>query len=117
MPRHPFGETVTRQRATTVVDPYSGEATDLSWDTPEELAVSDVAVEPLATFEVQPDGTRTRVDMDLRLYLPYGADIRPLDRVVVRSATYEVQGERSDWHNPFTGDEPGSTVVCKRVEG
>lgn len=111
-----YGETITRQRATAVLDPYSGEATDLSWDTPDELAVPNVAVEPLATFETQ-TAERSRVDLDLRLYLPYGADVKPLDRVVVRSATYEVQGERSDWHNPFTGSEPGSTVVCKRVEG
>lgn len=111
-----YGETITRLRGTLVGDNYSDEDTDLSWANPTELVISNVAVEPLATFETQ-TADRTRVDLDLRLYLPYGADVRPLDRVIVRSATYEVQGERSDWHNPFTGSEPGSTVVCKRVEG
>lgn len=116
MARHPFGETVTRLRATATTDPYSDEDTDLSWDSPDELDVSDVAVEPLSTVETLSDD-RQRVDFDLRLYLPYGADVKPLDRVVVRSLTYLVQGERSDWRNPFTGQTPGSVVTCTRVEG
>lgn len=116
MPRHPFGETITRLRARATEDRYSDEDTDLSWTSPDELDVADVAVEPLSTFETQTDG-RQRVEFDLRLYLPYGADVKPLDRVVVRQVTYEVQGERSDWRNPFTGSTPGSVVTCKRVEG
>lgn len=116
MPRHPFGETITRLRATGVEDRYSNEDTDLTWEEPDELEVTDVAVEPLSTLETQTDG-RQRVELDLRLYLPFGADVEPLDRVVVRGSTFEVQGERSDWHNPFTGSEPGSVVVCKKVEG
>lgn len=117
MPRHPHGETITRQRGSAILDPYSGEETDISWDDPNELPIEDVAVEPLASFEVRPDGTRVRVEFDVRLYLPYQADIRPLDRAVVRGVTYDVHGERSDWRNPYTGDEPGSTVICKKVDG
>lgn len=116
MPTYAFGETVTRQRAAAATDPYSSEATVLDWTAPDELAITGVAVEPLSTLEAQTDG-RQRVELDLRLYLPFGADIEPLDRVVVRGRTFEVQGERSDWHNPFTGSEPGSVVVCTKVEG
>lgn len=116
--RHPFGETIVRQRATATVSSYSNEATDISWAAPDELSITGVAIEPVGTFEsTTGEAGRERVDFDLRLYLPYEADVRPLDRVVVRGVTYEVTGERSDWRNPFSGDEPGSVVGCKRVEG
>lgn len=116
MTRHPFGETITRQRATASADPYSGEDTDLSWSSPVEVSIDDVAVEPVFQSETLEVG-RERVDIDLRLYLPYGADVQPLDRVVVRGSTFEVNGARGDWRNPFTGEEPGSVVECRRVAG
>jgi head-tail adaptor len=111
-----FGETITRQRATGTSDRYSGEATDLNWSSPAEVAIDRVAVEPLDTFEVV-EIERERVEIDLRLYTPYAADIRPLDRVVVRGDTFDVKGKRADWRNPYTGSEPGSVVLCKRVAG
>jgi hypothetical protein len=111
-----YGETITRQRATGRADRYSGEDTDLDWSTPDEVDIAGVAVEPVSTFETVTTAG-DRVDFDLRLYLPYGADVKPLDRVVVRGGTYDVKGERSDWHNPYTGAEPGSVVLCKRVKG
>lgn len=113
---HPAGETVTRLRPSAATDPYSAEASGLSWSSPSSLSITGVAIEPVGTFENVESG-RERVDFDLRLYLPYQADVRPLDRVVVRGVTYEVTGERSDWRNPFSGAEPGSVVGLKRVEG
>jgi head-tail adaptor len=110
------GETVTRQRATATTDPYSGEDTDLSWADPDETDIENVAVEPVSAFEAAEVG-RERVDIDLRLYLPYGADVMPLDRVLVRGGTFEVQGARADWRNPYTGSEPGSVVECRQVVG
>lgn len=111
-----YGETITRQRATGTTDRYSGQETNLSWTAPDELDIDGVAVEPVSSFEVIEVG-RERIEIDLRLYLPYGADVKANDRVVVRGNTYDVKGDRGDWHNPFTGAEPGSTVVCKRVKG
>jgi hypothetical protein len=111
-----YGETITRQRATGRPDRYSGLEDDLNWSSPDELEIAGVAVEPVSSFEVT-EADRERVEIDLRLYLPFGADVQPLDRVVVRGATYAVKGQRGDWHNPFTGSEPGSVVNCKRVKG
>lgn len=111
-----YGETVTRQRATATTDPYSGEATELSWTSPDELDVDGVAVAPGAFIENhQPD--RTRVDIAFTLYGPYEADIEPLDRVVVRGQTCEVVGKRQDWRNPFTGSESGCVIEVKKVTG
>lgn len=110
------GETIVRQRATATANVYSGQSDGLSWATPNELDVAGVAVAPGGTLEPLEVG-RAAVESDLTLYLPHGADVRPLDRVVVRGDTYEVQGERADWSNPYTGDEPGSVIQANRVAG
>lgn len=116
MALHAYGETVTRQRGTGVLDPYSGEVTDIDWDDPDELAVPGVAVAPGAFVEnAAPD--RTRVDILFTLYGPYDADIEPLDRVLVRGQTCEVVGKRQDWRNPFTGGEAGCVVEVRKVAG
>lgn len=111
-----YGETVTRLRATGTTDPYSAESTDLSWASPDSLTIAGVAVAPGPSLESAEAG-RSRLDVDFTLYLPYGADVKPLDRVVVRGGTYQVEGARSDWRNPYTGMEAGSVVEVKRVAG
>lgn len=116
MPRHPFGETVTRLRATATLDPFSGENTDLDWDDPNELEIPGVAIAPGAFVESEtPD--RTRVDVNFTLYCAFGDDIEPLDRVVVRGLTCEVIGQRQDWRSPFTGLLAGSVVEVRQVAG
>lgn len=110
------GETVTRQRAAAATDPYSDDDTDLDWSDPDELPIDGVAVAPGPSLESAEAG-RTRLDVDLTLYLPFGADVLPLDRVVVRGDTYSVEGSRDDWHNPFTGLDAGSVVEVRRVKG
>lgn len=113
---YPFGETVTRQRAAAASDPYSDESTDLDWSAPDELEFDGVAVAPGPSAESAEVG-RTRLDVDFTLYLPYGADIKPLDRVVVRGVTFDVEGVRDDWLNPFTGLRAGSVVEVRRAAG
>lgn len=113
---YPHGETVTRQRAAAMTDPYSGEATELSWADPDELEVAGVAVAPGAFVEnITPD--RTRVDIEFTLYAPFGSDIEPLDRVVVRGLMCEVVGKPQNWSNPFTGSRPGCVVEVRKVAG
>lgn len=111
-----FGETITRQRATAAVNVYSGESDGLDWDTPSTATISGVAVAPAGSSEPLEVG-RSSVDTRLTLYLPHGADVRPLDRVVVRGKTYEVQGERAEWTGPFTGWQAGSVVEVQKVDG
>ena len=110
------GETITRLRAAPKLDPYSNEVTDLDWDDVDELDIPNVAVEPVSVAEQVTDGSEQLV-IDARLYVPYQADVLPLDRVVVRSQTFEVGGTRADWKNPFTGAEPGSVLNVRRVAG
>lgn len=112
----PNGETITRLRATAVEDPYSGEATDLDWTDPDELAIPGVAIEPVAASEQVTDGSE-QLTIDARLYIPYQADVLPLDRLMVRGAEFTVQGSRLDWRNPYSGDTPGSVLEVRRVAG
>lgn len=110
------GETVTRQRPTAVLDPYSGETTDLSWTTPDTLDIEGVAIQPGPSAEsVETD--RSRLDIDYTLYMPYGADVAPIDRLVVRGDVCTVEGKPADWRNPYTGSEPGTVVEVRRVAG
>lgn len=110
----PNGETVTRLRANAGTNVYSAQADDLDWTSPEELALTGVAVEPVTSIE-SIDGEQ--IESDFNIYLPYQADVRPLDRMVVRGLTCDVRGARLDWRNPYTGDTPGSVVSVRRVVG
>ena len=112
----PHGETVTRLRAASVLDPYSNELTDLNWDDLDELDIVGVAVEPSASAETVEGGSE-RLTIDFTLYLPFQADIDPLDRIVVRGETCTVEGARLDWRNPYTGSEPGSVLKYRRMAG
>jgi hypothetical protein len=111
-----LGESIVRQRATATANVYSGETDGLSWSSPATLTITGVAVAPAGTQEPLEVGAAT-VESDLTLYLPHSADVRPLDRVVVRGLTYEVQGERADWTNPYTSSVPGSVVQVRKVAG
>lgn len=110
------GETVTRQRGTSVVDPYSGESTDTSWDNPNELLIAGCGFDPGGSTEPLEDG-RHAVITKPTVYAPYDADIASSDRLVVRGVTYEVDGRPAPWQSPFTGWKPGLVVELKAVEG
>lgn len=111
-----YGETVTRLRATGSTNAYSGEATDLLWTSPSSLTIENVAVAPGSSAESVEAG-RARLDIDFTLYLPYDADVKPLDRIVVRGLTCEVEGKPQQWANPFTGAQPGTVVEVRKVAG
>lgn len=112
----PYGETVTRLRATAVTDPYSGEATGEDWTTPSTLTIDDCAFNPGVSSEpVQ--NARNAVLTRPEVYAPAGSDILSGDRLVVRGDTFEVQGRPQDWRSPFTGWEPGLVVPLELVEG
>jgi hypothetical protein len=106
------GETVTRLRAKTVTDPYSGEATTEDWTNPDSLDIYDCGVadggslEPLET-------ARNAVDSDFDVIVPPGSDVTAQDRLVVRGLVCQVAGRPFDWTNPFTGWQPGMIVRAK----
>lgn len=114
--RHPHGETITRLRGVPSANPYSGETDALDWTTPDMLAISGCAVEQDPTNSPLEVG-RDSVEVDFTLYTPFGADIMPLDRLLVRGLECDVLGVRVDWHNPFSGDDPGSQVHARAVIG
>lgn len=44
-------------------------------------------------------------------------DLRADDKVIVRGEKYEVEGDPSDWRDPFGSDLGGLVVTLRRAEG
>lgn len=107
------GEPVTihRTAATGAVDRY-GNPTDGPTQT---ITVTGCAVAPRSTSEENTD--RAGVITGLTVYAPPGTRINPADRLHIRNALYEVEGEPGIWVSPFTGVEAGVEVAVRRVEG
>lgn len=115
MTRHPYGETVIRQRAAVITDPYSQEATGEDWENPVELSIPFVAVDDTRSTELrQVDGDTTIVDYVL--YADPGYDVVDTDRVVVRGDVCVVVGKPSSLTNPFNGERPGM-VIGANIQG
>lgn len=114
--RHPFGETVTRVRAASVVDPYSQESTGADWSNTSTLDIDGVAVEPRPSSEPTQDA-RNSVVSGFTLYMEPGSDVLAGDRVTVRGVLYDVDGAPADWRSPFDGSNPGLVVQTKVVTG
>ena len=116
--RGPFahGETVYILRAATLTDPYSGETTGQDWGNATMTEVSGVGVADGGSLEPTQDA-RNSVESDFDLILPYGTDVGPADRVIVRGETCEVVGRPFDWRHPMTGWEAGKIARVKVVTG
>ena len=112
----PHGETVTRERATPVIDPYSQETTGSDWSTPETLPITGAAIGPSSTSEVLGDD-RAQVITSMSLYCASGLDVKPDDRIRARSGLWDVVGDELVWSSPFTGWAPGSEYQLRRVVG
>ncbi len=111
-----YGETVTRQRGTATVDPYSNESTGTSWAAPDELDIDGCGVADGGSLEPL-ENARNAVDSDFDVIMPPGSDVLATDRLVVRGLVCEVAGRPFDWHHPMTGWEPGMVVRAKIREG
>lgn len=112
----PFGETVTRLRATAVTDPYSGAQTAKSWTDPDRLDIPGCGIDPGGSTEPVEAG-RTAVITTPTVYAPPGVDVRAGDRLQVRGRTYAVDGRPAEWASPFTGWQPGTVINLKEVAG
>lgn len=112
----PHGETVTRLRATATTDPYSGEATGSDWSAPLILDIPGCAFNPGNSSEPLQEA-RNAVVTRPEVYAPAGADVKAGDRLVVRSLTYDVEGDPADWRSPFTGWNPGLVIALERADG
>lgn len=111
------GESVIVLTGAPVLDPYSGEPTDIEWDTPPgEVAVDDVLCEPRPSGEPVQDA-RNSVTSGWTLYIRRRTVmpvIVPANRVRVRGLDYEVLGEPSDW---WLGSFGGLVIQTQRVAG
>lgn len=114
--RHPHGETVTRQRAAVVTDPYSGEATGLNWKVITTLDIPRCAVDDSKTRETF-DVNRNATVTDFVVWPDGQYDVTSKDRLVVRGLVCEIVGRPSTPKNPFTGDEPGMELFVNVWEG
>lgn len=112
----PHGETVTRLRGSSVVSPYSGQATKIDWSNPNELVIEGCGFNPGGSVEPTEAG-RNAVISQPEVYLPSDADVTAKDRLEVRGITYEVDGAPTAWVSPFTGWAPGTVAKLKVVEG
>lgn len=110
------GETVTRLRRVMVLDPYSQELTQGSWDSPDELTIGGAAIAPSSSVEPSADD-RQMVVSNMSLYCASGLDVEPADRIRARSGLWDVVGEEMPWVNPFTGWAPGSEYRLEKVVG
>lgn len=112
----PFGETVTRLRASSAADRFSGESTAEDWSSPDELAILGCGFDPGDSTEPLEAG-RDAVLAKPTVYAPSGADVTALDRLIVRGRTWQVDGDPADYRNPLTGWEPGLVIKLKAVSG
>ena len=112
----PHGETVTRLRATSAVDPYSDEPTQSDWTSPDSLDIPGCGFNPGQSSEPTQEA-RNAVITQPEVYAPTGSDVLAGDRLVVRGDTYDVDGKPAVWRSPFTGWQPGVVIVLKEVEG
>ena len=110
------GELVTVLRRTvTGQDSYGNDT--VTW------TEEDVAGVPVWPGDANAAGGNERVqarDMVLTgmtVGLPYGFAITAYDRIRVRGAVYEVNGEPASWRSPLTGTEAGVIVSLTLVQG
>ena len=106
---------------------YPSAGTDVYGDevpatTADELAIEAIGLAPgtagPGASAEDNDGGRQGVPVRWDLYLPYGADVAPTDRVRLADGTeYRVDGEPAHWLNPHTGRKAGTVVSLARWEG
>lgn len=112
--RHPFGETVVHHATTVAGEDEYGVPVTSEASTP----VTGVAVAMQDVSEPAGDGIY-RVVRKAALFFDPPLVPGQTDEFTVRGERYTVDSgsELSLWHNPFTGERPGSEVHVRRVTG
>lgn len=84
------------------------------------IEVPGCKIAPTDSADTTGRGRSGAVDR-LTLYLPFGTDVHPDDRVVIadgpHAGTWAVDGDPGHWQSPFTGRTPGATVTLQRAHG
>jgi hypothetical protein len=92
---------ITRLRAATVIDPYSGEATQADWDDannpPGESDIAGCSVQPANSQPILRN-MRAGVVVDQLAWAPLGADVTEADRVRYADDVYSVSDTIQRWN-------------------
>lgn len=111
--RHALGVTATLLKYEEgAVDAHGNEVD--SWI--EYALLKGCAFDPGSTSEPRLPG-QDRVIVEPTLYAAYDSPVEPLDRIVVRDLTYEVEGVARQWENPFSGRQLGCVATLRKVDG
>ena len=101
--------------------PYVGSVEDAhgneteTWGSPVTLS-GEYGFDPGSSSEPRQPGS-DRVIVEPALYGPYDMPFLPRDRAIVRSKTYEVDGEVRQWKHKRTNRLAGAVVTLRRVDG
>jgi hypothetical protein len=112
-PRHPGGITATVQRYEAGAEDAHGNAVG-SWI--DAAILNGCAFDPGSTSEPRLPG-QDRVIVEPTLYAAYDSPVEPLDRIVVDSLIYEIEGIARRWQNPHSGRKLGCVITLRRVDG
>lgn len=108
----PTGEPVTLvQRALSPTPDEYGN--DVWVDT--NVVLPRCAVAPRSSSELVQ--SQDMVIVGLTVYLPPGTKVQPTDRMIIRGATYEVDGTAEEFYSPLTGSTGVVQVAVTRVTG
>lgn len=92
-----------------------------TWAAPESnnaVDVEGVRVAPSTSWSSETgEPGREAVNADLALYCPPGTRAAAVDRVHVRSETFEIIGEPEVWPRPWEQGERGVVIYARRPEG
>lgn len=112
-PRHKHGVTASLLKYEAGAVDAHGNDVD-SWI--EYALLKGCAFDPGPTSEPRLPG-QDRVVVEPTLYAAYDSPVEPLDRLVVRDLTYEVEGVARQWENPFSGRQLGCVITLRKVDG
>lgn len=111
--RFPFGETITITRWLRDDRNAHGQLTPV-FDDPVEIR--GVGVDVPSNAEPV-DGLSQRHVSDAKIFLPPGESVDHRDKIELRGANYEVEGDAQPIRNFFTGTVFPTEVDLKRVTG
>lgn len=86
-----------------------------SWGEPVSLGI--YAYNPSSSSEVMIDGHAHRVETKPTIYTPSSALVGNRDKITARGITFEVDGDPSDFRNPYDSDMDGLSIDLKAVSG
>lgn len=109
-----ISETVMLERFVGGVEDAHGNETE-TWAAPVELGI--YAYNPSSSSDVLIDGHMHRVETKPTIYVPSTAVVGARDRITARGEAFEVDGEPSDYRNPYDSTMNGVSINLRAVDG